>query len=323
MAARRIDVLSSHVRNTNATVSLAAGSPSEYRAALLRCREELRAFIHKESCHPIMIRLAWHDSGTFDKQGGDFPHCGGANGSIRFDAELKHGANAGLKKAIGFLKPFKDRYPILSWADIIQMASAQAVELTGGPVIPMRYGRLDTATEQECPREGNLPGAAAPFGDGSKDAASHLRKVFHRMGFDDREIVALSGAHTLGRAFKDRSGTVQEGYGDRNATQYTNSSHIARADNAPGVGMPGGRSWTEKWLSFDNTYYQQHRRPAGAQQGLLWLETDRALQNDPGFSPHYHRYATDQAAFFAEYAQVHKKLSELGSKFEPSQGIVL
>lgn len=30
-------------------------------------------------------------------------------------------------------------------------------------------------------------------------------------GFNDQEIVALSGAHTLGRAFKERSGTVQYG----------------------------------------------------------------------------------------------------------------
>ena len=28
----------------------------------------------------------------------------------------------------------------------------------------------------------------------------HLRKIFNRMGFDDKGIVALSGAHTIGRA---------------------------------------------------------------------------------------------------------------------------
>ena len=33
------------------------------------------------------------------------------------------------------------------------------------------------------------------------------------MGFDDEDIVALSGAHTLGRAFKERSGVVENGYG--------------------------------------------------------------------------------------------------------------
>jgi cytochrome c peroxidase len=39
--------------------------------------------------------------------------------------------------------------------------------------------------------DGRLPGA-----DKKQD---HLRDIFYRMGFDDREIVALSGAHTLAR----------------------------------------------------------------------------------------------------------------------------
>lgn len=33
----------------------------------------------------------------------------------------------------------------------------------------------------------------------ASQGAEHLREVFYRMGFNDREIVALSGGHTLGR----------------------------------------------------------------------------------------------------------------------------
>ncbi len=33
-------------------------------------------------------------------------------------------------------------YSLLSWADLIQMASAVAVEHAGGPKIPMKYGIL-------------------------------------------------------------------------------------------------------------------------------------------------------------------------------------
>ena len=36
--------------------------------------------------------------------------------------------------------------------------------------------------------------------------AQHLRDIFYRMGFDDREIVALSGAHAIGRCHEDASG---------------------------------------------------------------------------------------------------------------------
>eukprot|EP00755_Sulcionema_specki_P020466 Sspe_Gene.71993::Locus_42812_Transcript_1_1_Confidence_1.000_Length_1933::g.71993::m.71993/K00434/E1.11.1.11; L-ascorbate peroxidase len=320
MEARRLDVLRSHIMPVGERVTQIPTDSSQivqYRQALLACREEVRRFIDKENCHPIMIRLAWHDSGTFDKSM-PYPDCGGANGSIRFPTELKHGANAGLIKAVNFLRPFKDKYSILSWADIIQMASAQAVELAGGPHIPMRYGRLDTASEAECPREGNLPAAEPPFPDGSRSAAEHLRKVFHRMGFDDREIVVLSGAHTLGRAFKERSGVVQEGIGADKATQFTKPPHRPRADGQSGLGMPGGRSWTENWLTFDNSYYQQKKG-----HGLLTLSTDSALSTDPEFKVHYLRYANDQQAWFADYAYTHKKLSELGSRFSPPEGIYL
>ena len=36
--------------------------------------------------------------------------------------------------------------------------------------------------------------------------ADHIRDIFGRMGFSDQEIVALSGAHALGRCHPDRSG---------------------------------------------------------------------------------------------------------------------
>ena len=43
----------------------------------------------------VQVRLGWHDSGTYDKNMAEWPKCGGANGSLRFEVELKHGANAG------------------------------------------------------------------------------------------------------------------------------------------------------------------------------------------------------------------------------------
>jgi L-ascorbate peroxidase len=162
------------------------------------------------------VRLAWHDSGTYDASIAAWPACGGANGSIRFGVELEHNANAGLIKGVTvYLAPIAKRHPSISYADLLQLASATSVAHAGGPVIPMRYGRVDAPTEAQCPESGRLPDAAAPFGGdtpmAAPDAATHLRKVFYRMGFNDAEIVALSGAHTIGRAFKERSGTTPHG----------------------------------------------------------------------------------------------------------------
>ena len=265
------------------------------------------------------MRLAWHDSGTYDcTVAAGWPSCGGANGSIRFAAELGHGANAGLAKGINvYLAPIKKRHPAVSWADLIQLGSACAVRHAGGPRIPMRYGRIDTASEAQCPAAGNLPGAMAPFDDGSPDAATHLRRVFYRMGFNDEAIVALSGAHTLGRAWKERSGTTEHGV--TNPTAYTAKNVVARPDGKPGVGLPGGQSWTKNWLTFDNSYFQ----PAGGDAALLRLPTDSVLATDPGFKPFYAKFGASQPAFFASYAKAHKQLSELGSAFMPAEGFVL
>ena len=69
------------------------------------------------------------------------------------------------------------------------------------------------------------------------------------MGFDDEGIVALSGAHTFGRAYKDRSGLGKE------KTKFTDGSKQVRADGTDAKYTPGGSSWTQQWLIFDNSYF--------------------------------------------------------------------
>jgi L-ascorbate peroxidase len=177
---------------------------------LVGAQKMIDQIIYEKACGPVMVRLAWHDSGTFDKDvDGDWPAGGGAVASIRFEPEINHGANAGLVNAIKLLEPVKKEYPDVSYADIFQMASARAVETACGPKLNVKYGRLDATSSEQCSPEGNLPDAE-PADDGnyggpggtamtqSKEPEGHLRKVFYRMGINDEEIVALSGAHTFG-----------------------------------------------------------------------------------------------------------------------------
>ena len=84
---------------------------------------------------------------------------------------------------------------------------ARIVQVAGGPKIDMQYGRKD-GTEDQIGDTSGLPAGDAPFPKDDTPGA-HLRAVFGRMGFNDQEIVALSGAHTLGRAFKNRSGAAR------------------------------------------------------------------------------------------------------------------
>eukprot|EP00775_Hariotina_reticulata_P012891 gene12891-13017_t len=205
---------------------------------------------------------------------------------------------SGLQGAIDLLEPIKAKYPDVSYADLFQLASAVAVEVAGGPKIPMRYGRLDVNKPEDCAKEGNLPSAGAPYHDGAATAGDHLRRIFGRMGFNDQEIVVLSGAHTLGRSRPERSGWGKA------ETKYT----------VDGPGKPGGQSWTADWLKFDNSYFKDVK--AHDDPDLLVLPTDAVLFQDDAFRPYAEKYAQDEAAFFSDYASAHVKLSELGVKWD-------
>lgn len=261
---------------------------------------ELRALLKEKKCHPLVIRMAWHDSGTYDQSIKEFPERGGANGSIRFKAECDHGANAGVINMINLMNGLKEKYPSVTYADMYQLASALAIEDAGGPKIPLRFGRVDVPEEKGCAKEGRLPGGGAPYPDKAKDAAHHLRNVFHRMGFTDQEIVALSGAHTLGRAYPNRSGFGKD------KTPYTEKPV------APGATV-GGSSWTKDWLKFDNSYFNDIKEQAD--DNLLVLETDAVIFSDPKFRPSAEKYAADQDTFFNDYSKAHLKLSEVGSEW--------
>ncbi|XP_020217105.1 L-ascorbate peroxidase 3 [Cajanus cajan] len=235
----------------------------EYLKEFEKARRDLRALISNRNCAPLMLRLAWHDAGTYDAK----TKTGGPNGSIRTEEELNHAANKGLRTAVEFCEEVKAKHPKVSYADIYQLAGVVAVEVTGGPTIDFLPGRKDSL---ESPAEGRLPDA--------KQGASHLREIFYRMGLGDRDIVALSGGHTLGKAHKDRS----DFHGQ----------------------------WTKDPLKFDNSYFVELLK--GDSKDLLKLPTDKALVEDLKFRKYVELYAKDEDAFFADYASSHKKLSELG-----------
>lgn len=236
---------------------------ADYLKEIDKARRDLRALIACKDCAPIMLRLAWHDAGTYDAS----TKTGGPNGSIRNEEEYSHGANSGLKIALDFCEQVKAKHPKITYADLYQLAGVVAVEVTGGPTIDFVPGRRDSMVST---KEGRLPDA--------KQGVPHLREVFYRMGLSDKDIVALSGGHTLGRAHPERSGF-----------------------DGP---------WTKEPLKFDNSYFAELLK--GESDGLLKLPTDNALLDIPEFRRYVELYAKDEDAFYRDYAESHKKLSELG-----------
>jgi cytochrome c peroxidase len=234
---------------------------------------------------PVLVRLAWHCAGTYDKA----TNTGGSDGAtMRFEPESQHGANAGLGVARDLLEPIKKRFPGISYADLYTLAGAVAIEEMGGPVIPWTPGRRDAASGAACPPDGRLPAA---HGDGS-----HIRQIFGRMGFDDREMVALIGAHALGKCHTDRSG--YDGPWTRAPTTWSNEYFTLLKD-------PSG--WRKRKWSGPVQYENKDR-------DLMMLPADMALLWDKGFKRFVDEFAADAEAFDAAFAKAFGKLLELGVK---------
>ncbi|KAF4637145.1 hypothetical protein G7Y89_g947 [Cudoniella acicularis] len=234
---------------------------------------------------PVLVRLAWHASGTYDKETG----TGGSNGAtMRFAPEGGHGANAGLVSARDFLEPVKAKYPWISYSDLWILAGVCAIQEMQGPIISFRPGRADKDIAA-CTPDGRLPDAS----QGNK----HLRDIFYRMGFNDQEIVALSGAHALGRCHTTRSGF--EGPWTFSPTVVTNEYYKLLL------------SETWQWKKWNGPKQLEDKKT----KSLMMLPTDMALVSDKSFKQYVDKYAKDEELFFKDFSAVVTKLFELGVPF--------
>jgi len=243
------------------------------------------------------IRLAWHSSGTYDamtKTGGS------GGGTMRFKEELSHGANAGLSKMVDKLEPLHAQFPGVSYADTYTLAGKVAIEAAKGPTVPWKAGRVDALTPDAVTADGRLPAADK----GSPDKTiRHLRMdVFYRMGFNDQEIVALSGAHALGRCHPDASG--YSGPWTPTPTLMTTGYYNLL------ISVP----WTLKEWNGP----MQFEDPSGK---LMMLPSDIALIQDKKFREYVKMYAKDKDLFFKDFAAAFVKLEELGTKNLKSVGV--
>ncbi|KAI0302677.1 cytochrome c peroxidase [Russula brevipes] len=231
---------------------------------------------------PLLLRLAWHSAGTYDKD----TKTGGSNyATMRFEPEALHGANNGLHIARGLMEEIKKEFEWISYGDLWTLAGVAAIQEMGGPTIPWRPGRIDGFAKHATP-DGRLPDA----GEGQ----DHLRAIFYRMGFNDQEIVALTGAHALGRCHPDRSGF--EGPWTFSPTTVSNDFFKLLL--------------SEKWVWKKwNGPKQFVDKKTGK---LMMLPADYSLVQDKAFKKHVQAYAADEALFFKDFSAVIAKLFELG-----------
>ena len=219
---------------------------------------------------------------------------GSGRGTIRFKEELDHGANAGLDNALNWLEPIYKKYSAnadLSYADLYTLAGVQAIKTLGGPTIKWQAGRVDSYDEKDATPDGRLPDADK--GTSMKTAAG-LRSVFNRMGFNDQEIVALSGAHALGRCHITASGYF--GPWTPTPTVFNNLYFVLLKDL--------------QWTVNPKASKFQYQDPSGK---LMMLPSDLVLIEDASFKQYVDVYAKDQKKFFADFADAFSRLLALGT----------
>ncbi|EEF44534.1 Peroxidase 47 precursor, putative [Ricinus communis] len=190
---------------------------------------------------------------------------------------------------------------VVSCTDILAIAARDAVFWAGGPFYEIPKGRKD-GRRSKIEDTINLPFPTSN--------ASELIRQFGQHGFTAQEMVALSGAHTLGVArcasFKNRLTSADPTMDSDFAN--TLSRTCSGGDNAD-------QPFDMTRNTFDNFYFNTLQRKSGV------LFSDQTLYNSPRTRGIVNAYAFNQAMFFLDFQQAMLKMGLLDVK-EGSKGEV-
>lgn len=196
---------------------------------------------------------------------------------------------------------------IVSCADIMALATRDLVSALGGPYYPVRLGRKDSLVSTAASVGNQLPRPNMTM--------NQIIASFAAKGFTVREMVALTGAHTVGfshcKEFASR--IFYFNGGDENSFDPSMDPRYAQA-----LQKACANYKTETTIAtfndvmtpgkFDNMYFQNLER------GLALLASDHLLISDSRTAPVVKEYAVNQTLFFADFAHVMEKLSVYGVK---------
>uniref|UniRef100_A0A0E0FZ87 peroxidase n=1 Tax=Oryza nivara TaxID=4536 RepID=A0A0E0FZ87_ORYNI len=185
---------------------------------------------------------------------------------------------------------------VVSCADILTLAARDSVRLVGGPEYRVPLGRRDGATIAARER------VVAAFPPPSSNVTALLAAVA-KIGLDAADLVALSGAHTLGVSrcisFDDRLFPQVDATMDaRFAAHLRLSCPAKNTTNTTAIDVRTPNA-------FDNKYYVDLL----SRQGLL--TSDQVLFSDGRTRGLVGRFAVDQPEFFRRFAFSMVKMSQI------------
>ncbi|KAK8709980.1 hypothetical protein V6N13_145325 [Hibiscus sabdariffa] len=191
---------------------------------------------------------------------------------------------------------------VVSCADIIIMAARDAVALTGGPDWEVRLGRKDSLTASQEESSNIMPSP--------RTNATSLIDLFRKYNLSVKDLVALSGSHSIGKA---RCFSIM--------FRLYNQSGSGKPD--PAI-EPGFREKLDKLCPlnvdqnvtgdldataqlFDNQYFKD------LVAGRGFLNSDQTLFTFPQTRKYVKLFSDDENEYFKAFVEGMLKLGELQS----------
>ncbi|KAL4291334.1 hypothetical protein GQ457_14G001730 [Hibiscus cannabinus] len=241
-----------------------------------------------------LLRLHFHDC-----------FVNGCDGSILLDdtanmtGEKTAGPNNNSVRGFGVIDTIKSQVEslcpgVVSCADIVAVAARDSVVALGGPSWNVLLGRRDSATASLSAANSNIPAPTLSL--------SGLISAFSNKGFTAKEMVALSGSHTIGQA---RCTTFRTRI--YNETNINSAFATSLRGKCPSTGGDNNLSPldTTSPTSFDNAYFKNLQ----SQKGLL--HSDQQLFSGGSTDSQVNAYSSNSGSFTTDFANAMVKMGNL------------
>lgn len=193
----------------------------------------------------------------------------------------------------------------LAHCPFCKLTCAPTFYQSGGPSYTVELGRYDGLVSKASLVDGNLPGPDFNL--------SQLIDIFAKHGLTMKDLVALSGAHTVGFCHCSRFANRLYNYnGQFGATDpsinpvFAEQLKMACPTNVGPTIAVNLDPFTP--ITFDNLYF------SNLVQGYGLLTSDEVLYTDPRSRPIVQQFAKDQNAFFKAFVVAATKVGRLDVK---------
>ncbi|KEH30935.1 putative peroxidase [Medicago truncatula] len=189
---------------------------------------------------------------------------------------------------------------VVSCADILAIAARDFVHLAGGPYYQVKKGRWDGKISMASRVGSNIPRA--------NSTVDELIKIFNSKGLTIQDMVALSGAHTIGFAHCKNFLTRLYNYRGKGQPDPDMNPKLLKALR---MYCPNFGGNTDIVAPFDATtpFIFDHAYYGNLQNKMGLLASDQALALDPRTKSLVQDFAKDKQKFFQAFASAMDKMS--------------